>query len=231
MGAAVIPEAGPLLGQLLHPPRSETGVCPGLDQIRADLLTALFDRTGAARDLDAVGDAAGARAALGRPSWLEVWEPAVARAAEVVGAEIVRRLAAAAAVSRIPKRRLREAMPDAEDRRVLEARLSAAGIPFEAASARMGAGSGDWEEEFRRTVGALEAAWAGLVAVAREELGGWDVRAADLRQWRRPWTPLLIAAATAFTFAILLGLVLGGYLPAPAWFRPVAEWVWSLGWP
>ena len=227
----MIPEAGPLLGRLLHPPRGDLGICPGLDQIRADLLTGLFDRTGAARDLDLVGDHAGARAALGRPAWLEIWEPAVQRAGEAVSLEIGRRLSAAAAVSRIPARRLKAALPGEEERRVLEARLSAAGIRFEAASARLAGAAGEWEEEFRKTVGALEESWSSLIAVAREELAGWDSRATELRQWRRPWTPLVIAGAGALTLATLAGLVLGGYLPTPAWFRPVAEWIWSLGWP
>lgn len=227
----MIPEAGPLLGRLLHPPRGDLGVCPGFDQIRADLLTGLFERTGAARDLDRLGDGAGARAALGRPAWLEIWEPTVTRAADAVSREIGRRLAAAAAVSRIPARRLKAALPTPEDRRVLEARLSAAGIRFETASARLGNSPSEWEEEFRKTVGTLEESWSGLIAVAREELAGWDSRAMELRQWRRPWTPLVIAGAGALTLATLAGLVLGGYLPTPAWFRPVAEWFWSLGWP
>jgi hypothetical protein len=114
---------------------------------------------------------------------------------------------------------------------VLEARLSAAGIRFEAASARMLPGAGEWDEQFRRAVGALEEAWSGLVAVAREELGTWESRIAEVRQWQRPWARLVVAGVTALILAALAGLVLGGYLPAPAWFRPVAEWVWSLGWP
>jgi hypothetical protein len=60
------------------------------------------------------------------------------------------------------------------------------------------------------------------------ELELWDRRASAIRAWRRPWFPLLLTGAVLLAAAAWLGLVLGGYLPAPAWLRPFTDWVWNL---
>lgn len=196
-------ELGPMLGRLVSPPDPAASAERLLGPVRLDLLTRVFEHS----------------------DWLPAWERAVAAAAETVPAEIERRLRDAAQAARYPARRFRAELPDAEDRQVLAARLSAAGIGFEEAVARLEAGPG--EERVRSACGELEAAWSRLVDIAGEELARWELRAAALRAWRRPWWPLLAATGLALAGAAWLGLVLGGYLAVPGWLRPFAEWVWS----
>ncbi len=77
----------------------------------------------------------------------------------------------------------------------------------------------------------LEAAWEELVITAHQELSTGDRRAAEIRQWKRPWTPLVVTGLLLLGFATWLGLVLGGYLPAPGWLGPLTQWFWNLPWP
>jgi hypothetical protein len=225
---AALPELGPLLGRLIAPPGEKTPFEAALDGVRVALLTELFDKAGAARGFLLVGDLPGARAALGRTAWLEVWERAVAAALECILEEIERNLRDAAAVSRYPRERLAAALPDPEERRLLAGRLSAAGIGLETALERLGETGRDWNEQLRRVCGELEAAWDRLVSTALQELAGWNRRALEIRVWRRPWMPLLVAGGVLLALSVWLGLVLGGYLPTPGWLRPLAEWVWGL---
>ncbi len=224
----VLPELGPLLGRLLAPPAEKFPAEAALDQVRLDLLTKLFERAGAARDFISLGDEPAARSALGGAVWLDVWGQAVAAAARTVSREIELRVREAAAVSRYPARRLATALPDAEAQRLLAARLSAAGIGLEEAAERLSEPSRPWHETLRRVAGELEASWERLLATARAELESWDGRAAVIGAWRRPWRPLLIVSALLLALATWLGLVLGGYLGAPTWLRPLTDWVWNL---
>jgi len=226
--AAIIPELGPLLGRLVAPPAERSPLEARFDQIRLDLLTELFERARAAREVLALGDTAAGRAALGGPVWLEVWGRAVAAVTRTLGEDIERRLREAAAASRYPKQRLALALPDPEAQRLLAARLSAAGIGLEEAAEGLGDPSRPWSEALRRIGGELEASWERLLTAARGELATWSAQAAAIAAWRRPWRPLLIAAALLFLVACWLGLVLGGYLSAPSWLRPLTDWVWNL---
>jgi len=223
-----LPELGPLLGRMLSPPAERTPVEAALDQIRLDLLTELFDRARAARDFLALDDAAGARSALGGSVWRGVWDRAVASASATVIREIEQRLREAAAVSRYPAKRLARSLPDAEARRLLAARLSAAGIGLEEASERLSDSARPWPEILRRVSGELEASWNRLLAAAGAELAGWEPLAAAIRSWRRPWRPLLVVSGVLLLIALWLGLVLGGFLAAPGWLRPLTSWVWNL---
>lgn len=226
-----VPELGPMLGRLAAGWPDRAGGFAGLDAVRLDLVSALFDAAGSARARLAAGDPGGAAGALGPAAWLEAWERAVGAAGGAVSSEIARRLREAAAVSRFPAARLSAALPGEEDRRILQARLSAAGIGFEEAVSGLTSGRLPWEEALRHAAGELESSWERLAIAAQRELTVWDTRAAAIRDWKRPWTPLVVAGVLALAFAGWLGLVLGGYLPAPGWFRPVAEWVWNLPWP
>jgi hypothetical protein len=225
---AGFPELGSLLGGLISPPGEKSPVEAGFEGVRLDLLTALFDRAGAARDSLQAGDDAGARSALGGPAWLEAWEHAVSDITRTVSEEIERRIRAAAAESRFPATRIAGKLPDAEERRVLAARLSAAGIALEASLELLSDASRPWSETLRRVAGELEAAWDQLLATARSELERGEARAAEVRRWRRSWRPLIIVAAVLLPLATWMGLVLGGYLRAPAWLRPFSDWVWNL---
>jgi hypothetical protein len=227
----LLPELGPLLGRLAAAEPERSRRAPGLEAVRLELVSALFERSGAARARLEAGDVAGAQAALGPGVWLELWERAIARAGDAVQGEMDRRLRRAAAESRLPARRLSALLPGEEDRRILGARLSAAGIGFESALHGLAGETVPWHDALRLAAGELESAWERLVLAADRELGVWDARAAAIRGWRRPWGPLVVSGAVLLALAIWLGLVLGGYLAVPGWFRPVAEWIWSLPWP
>jgi uncharacterized protein YeaO (DUF488 family) len=226
-----VPELGPLLGRLIEVPADLTPGEAALDAARVQMLTTLFEHAGSARELLAHGNVPGARTALGRTAWLGVWERAVADAGSAITAEISHRVREAASVARFPARRLTPLLPGAEERRVLAARLAAAGIGLEAAVPQLEDGSIAWSDALRRTAGELEAAWEQLVATAHQELATWDRRATQIRQWKRPWTPLVATRFLLLGSTTWLGLVLGGYLPAPGWLRPLAQWFWNLPWP
>lgn len=225
-----LPELGPLLGDLAAPdsPASRDGE---LEPVRQELISALFDQAGRGRELLAAGDEAAARAALGRDVWIAVWEKAVAGAASAVLAGIERRLHDAAAISRMPGKRAAGLLPTPEERGMLTARLASAGIGLEEVTRELGNPAIAWPDAIRRTAGELTGAWDRLRALARKEHEFWDRRTAIAREWRRPWRPLIVLGLGLLAGAIWLGLVLGGYLPAPAFLRPLAEWYWSLEWP
>ena len=223
-----LPELGPLLGTLVASPVELPAGRAVLEEARIELLSKLFDRAGAARAALTRGDEAAARKALGPGSWLEVWERAVALAARNLGQEIERRLRHAAAESRFPRKRVAAMLPDAEERRMIAARLSAAGMALEDAVPLLDNPARAWDETLRRVAGELEAAWDRLVATALHELEPWDRKAMEIRIWRRSWLPLVIAGLVGLALAVWLGLVFGGIIPAPGWLRPLTDWLWNL---
>jgi hypothetical protein len=221
MGIAVIRtvELGPWLGRLVTPPEPPTAAEALLSEVRLQLLTAVFGRT----------------------EWLTAWQAAVPRAASLVATDAESRIRHASPESRFPARRLRQILPTEEDREILLARLSAAGIGLETvvgrlASRQMGALADTQERStreledaghLRMICGELEVAWDRLVRTANEELARADRVASEVRQWKRPLAPLLLGSTLLLGAATWVGLVLGGYVSAPGWFLPVAEWVWS----
>ena len=228
-GLDALPEIGPLLGGMVTPaPEHFTGV-PGLDEARLELVSTMLSHAGLARERRAQGDTAGSAAAIEGRTWLEAWRTAAGAAAERVLEEVTARLGEAAAVSRMPKRRLARELPGEEDRHVLRARLDATGMGLEAAAANL-QGPALRIDHLRRVAGELELAWAALCRVVRVELETWDGRVARVRAWRRPWTGFAVGSAIAVALATWLGLVLGGFVPVPDWLRPFAEWAWNTGW-
>ena len=225
----IIPELGPLLGALVEPADAGSEHAE-LDAVRLSMVSALFERAGAARRLLLSGDEAGARETLGPRVWLQVWEDAAERSAAALSRQIDRQIREAATYSRYPLGRVTRQLPTAEDRRVLAARLSAAGIGLESAAPVLES-SAEWQEAERRMAGELEQSWQRLVRTAREELAFWGGRRDMIRDWRRPWWPLLLGGGAALALSTWIGLMLGGYLPVPEPLRPAADWVWSLPWP
>lgn len=195
-------ELGLWLGRLVAPPEPGSPAEVLLSEVRLDLVTAIFERT----------------------PWLSAWERAVRSAAPLVSAELEARLHDAARISRYPARKLQPILPGPEDRQILANRLSAAGMGLEDAVRRFPAAD---DGEIRLVCGELEAAWDRLVATADEELAQADRLAAEIRRWKRPLWPLALGGAALLALAVWAGLVLGGYLPSPAWFRPLANRVWS----
>ena len=75
----------------------------------------------------------------------------------------------------------------------------------------------DWQEALRTAARRLEAAWLALETQVADEQRRWTDEIDAVARWRPSlwplvalWTPLAVAL-------VWLGLVLGGYLPAPAW--------------
>jgi hypothetical protein len=239
-----VPELGPSLGRLGDPPAAPSQPGPlglTLDDIRLDLVTRLFDVAGAARSFMAAGDRQSAIASLGRVAWLDLWEQAVAAAAQRVADAVNTRLQAAAAESRIPPARLGGFLLSADDVRAIEARLGSGGasfvsaldaleqtVPAAAASGARGRlGQEEWQVALAATARRLESAWLALTEAAREEQHRWQGEIARVRSWRRPRWPLW-AITLALVLALgYLGLVLGGYLPVPSPLQGLAELWWS----
>ncbi len=238
-----VPELGPSLGRLSDPPglgpRGALGA--GLDDIRLGLVTGIFELAGASRSFAGAGDPDGAMASLSRVVWLDLWEQAVASAADRVAGAANARLKAAAEESRFPPVRLRELLLTPEDTRAIAARLGSGGAPLVAAldalEQTVHAGSGehrhgtaafrDWRAALTAAARRLESAWLALEAAAVTEQDRWHREVERVRAWRRPRWPLwaitlLLLAATGY-----LGLMLGGYLPVPRLLQGLAAFWWS----
>ena len=242
--AWLVPELGPALGRLVDPPlsRSDRGSLDLLlDDIRLDLVTGIFELAGAARSFGASGDREGAIASLSRVAWLNLWERAVAAAAERLAEAVNVRLAEAALESKLPPRQLEALRLKAEDVRAITSRLGSGGagfvsgldaleltVPRAAASGTRGrAGEEEWQRALAAAARRLESAWLALAAGARVEQDRWKVEIDRVRAWRRPTWLLWLLSGLVLAAATYLGLVLGGYLLVPAPLRGLAEFWWS----
>ena len=242
--AWLVPELGPALGRLVDPPlsRSDRGSLDLLlDDIRLDLVTGIFELAGAARSFGASGDREGAIASLSRVAWLNLWERAVAAAAERLAEAVNVRLAEAALESKLPPRQLEALRLKAEDVRAITSRLGSGGAGFvsgldaleqtvpraAAAGTRGRAGEEEWQRALAAAARRLESAWLALVAGARVEQDRWKVEIDRVRSWHRPTRILWLLSGLVLAVATYLGLVLGGYLLVPAPLRGLAEFWWS----
>ena len=242
--AWLFPELGPSLGQLVDPPLIRSGrgsLDLVLDDIRLDLVTGIFELAGAARSFAASGDRQGAIASLSRVAWLDLWERAVAAAAERLAEVVNAKLGEAAIESRLPARQLEAFRLKTEDVRAITSRLGSGGasfvsaldaleqtVPGAAASGSRGqAGQEEWQRALAAAARRLEAAWLALSAGAWAEQDRWKVEIDRARAWRRPAWPLWLISVSVLAAATYLGLVLGGYLPVPPPLRPLAEFWWS----
>jgi hypothetical protein len=240
----MVPELGPSLGRLGDPPgaSAESGSLDvALDDIRLDLVTGLFDVAGAARSFAASGDRQGAIASLGRVAWLELWERAVAAAANRLAEVVNARLREAATEARLPSRRLNAFLLSPEDVRAIASRLGSGGanfvsaldaleqtVPAAAASGQRGRlGQEEWERALATTARRLESSWLALAGSARSEQDRWKSEIERVRAWRRPTWPVWLATLILVGLMTYLGLVFGGYLPVPEALRGLAEFWWS----
>ena len=242
--AWLFPELGPSLGRLVDPPliRGDRGSLDlVLDDIRLDLVTGIFELAGAARSFAASGDRQGAIASLSRVAWLDLWERAVAAAAERLAEVVNAKLSEAAMESRLPTRQLEAFRLKAEDVRAITSRLGSGGASFvsaldaleqtvpsaSASGIRGWAGQEEWQRALAAAARRLEAAWLALSAGAWAEQDRWKVEIDRARAWRRPAWPLWLISVSVLAAATYLGLVLGGYLPVPPPLSPLAEFWWS----
>ncbi len=235
IGVIEVPELGPSLGRLGEPP-AEGGEGPlgaRLDDIRLRLVTGVFELAGTGRSLAASGDSGAAMGSLSRGALLGLWEKAVAAAAERIASTVNGRLRAAGEESRYPARRLAELLLTPDDTRAIGARLGSGGAGFVAALdaleqvGRPAAEPRAWRDALTAAARRLEAAWLGLEERAEAEQRHWKVEVDRVHAWRRPTWPLWLVTLLALAAASWLGLVLGGYIPAPAPLRGFAEWWWA----
>jgi hypothetical protein len=226
-----LPEIGPYLGRLAEATHRFEDPTVGLDALRLTMVSDLFERAHAARGFLLTDDRAGARTALDRPGWLEIWRSTAEQAADRTLAAIRARMIAAQQQSGCPGRLLQRRLPTQEDREILAAKLDAAGIPLETQVAR-GFPSGDgWWEAVRRSAVALEDSWEQLEEAVRAALRAAEPEVAALERWRPSPTPWLVGVGCLTLVAGWLGLVLGGYLPRPSWLDWLHRAFWSLPWP
>lgn len=225
-----IPELGPALGQLIVPHRVTTPWVP-LDDVRETLATRVIEGAGAARR-DAA-DAAPARALrqLDRDVWSGAWDEAVRRTAERVAQAIDATIVLEARRVRMPAHRARQLAVSPGERRAITARLASGADGFEAALEvvaratdalhREWPGERETVEEWRdaQTLAArrLEAAWLGLEALVARERVRWTADLDAIRAWRPSLWPVFAVWLPLAGAAVWVALVLGGYLPAPAW--------------
>jgi uncharacterized protein YukE len=227
-----VPELGPALGRLIVPRRTSEPWVP-LDDVREALATGVMECAGTLRRETANGAAGGARALAGldRDAWTRAWEEAVRRAADRIVAVLDQQLEIEARRVRMPQRRSRQLALAPGERRAIAARLAAGGDTLDAAldevaratetltrtwpgdAGARGAWRGAQEGAARR----LEAAWLTLEAQVEQERARWSGEVDAVKAWRPSLAPVFIIWTPLAAVLIWLGLVLGGYLPAPQW--------------
>jgi len=75
----------------------------------------------------------------------------------------------------------------------------------------------EWQDALRAAARRLEAAWLALETGVAEERRRWAVETDAIARWRPSLWPVIVGLTPLAAGLIWLGLVLGGYLPAPAW--------------
>ena len=225
-----VPELAPSLGRVIVPRRLADPWIP-LDDIRERLATRVLELGGEARTAAIREQREAVLEAVSRRAWAGAWEPAVRAVAERLAAAIDAELEGAARRVRMPRRRRRRRLLTGAEKRAIAARLAAGGGPFvdaldalEAAATRVHEASvlekdahADWQEALRAAARRLEAAWLALEAEVEEEHTRWTPEIDAVAAWRPPLWPIFVVWTPLSILLIWLGLILGGYLPAPAW--------------
>ncbi len=241
---ATLPELGPWLGRLCNANGGAANTAlrhfVPLDDIRLVLATGVLDLSGAARGFSS-DDHAAIVGSLHTRSWRQQWDKALNEAASRTAQAINAGFASAAAESRFPRRKLQRLQVSDTELAALTARLGAGAIPFEASLVRLeelahaaGASGPRSEVAFRRwsdglaaTARQLESAWMALEEAVDREGARWQGEMEKVRRWTRPRWPLWMITGLMLAAATWLGLVLGGFLTAPTWLLPFAEFWWT----
>ncbi|HET7790079.1 MAG TPA: hypothetical protein VFK78_04710 [Gemmatimonadales bacterium] len=225
-----VPELGSSLGRLIVPRRTEPPWVP-LDDVREELATRVLDLAGEGRRAAAAEQRERVLSALGRAAWTAAWEGAVQRVAERVANCLDAELTRTARQVRMPPPMRKRRLLSGVERRALAARLASGGGPFisaldeveAAGEAARGATVSDpevheqWQDALRGAARRLEAAWLSLEESVAAERRRWSPEIAATAAWRPPMWPVLVVWVPLAAVALWLGLVLGGYLPAPVW--------------
>jgi len=202
-----------------------------LDDIREELATHVLELGGEARAAAAREDRDRVIDAVSRRGWLAAWEGAVRRAGERVAAALDGEVERAARRVRMPRRPRRRLLLASAEKRAIAARLAAGGEALVAAldaldaiAARVRdasvldkAAHADWQEALRTAARRLEAAWLALETQVADEQRRWADEIDAIARWRPSLWPLVVLWTPLAVALVWLGLVLGGYLPAPAW--------------
>jgi hypothetical protein len=221
-----VPELAPSLGRIIVPRRQQQPWVP-LDDIREELATRALELGGEGRavDRDRILEVTGRRA------WAAAWDHAVRRAANRVADALAAEIIRTAREVRMPRRRLRRHLLTTPEKRAIAARLGTGGGTFvvaldalEAAAARATDASvlekeahAEWQEALRTVARRLEAAWLALETEVEEERRRWSSEIEAVAAWRPSLWPVVLAWVPLGVLLLWLGLILGGYVPAPAW--------------
>lgn len=225
-----VPELAPSLGRLIVPRRRREPWLP-LDDIREELTTRVLELAGEGRAAAAREEREQVLQATGRRAWAAAWELGVRRAAERVAQALDRELALAARRVRMPRRLWRRRRLTEGEKRAIVARLATGGGRFvaaldelELASERAREASvldkeahAEWQEVLRTAARRLEAAWLALEDAVEEERVRWAPEVDATSRWRPALWPVFALWVPLAAALIWLGLILGGYVPAPAW--------------
>src|SRR5438046_10361786 len=131
----------------------------------------------------------------------------------------------------MPRRLRRRRLLTGPEKRAIAARLAAGGEPLVAAldaldavrtrvreaSVLDKAAHAEWQEALRTAARRLEAAWLALETQVADEHRRWADEIDAVARWRPSLWPLVALWTPLGVALVWLGLVLGGYLPAPAW--------------
>jgi hypothetical protein len=226
-----VPELAPSLGRIIVPRRQQPPWVP-LDDIREELATRVLELGGEGRTAAADGgDRARVLETTGRRAWAAAWDHAVRRAATRVADALEGEITRTARRVRLPGRRVRRLLLASAEKRAIAARLGTGGAAFvaaldalESAAARVADASvldkdahAAWQEALRTVTRRLEAAWLALEAEVEEERRRWAQELDVLASWRPSLWPVVLAWVPLAALLVWLGLILGGYVPAPAW--------------
>jgi hypothetical protein len=225
-----VPELAPSLGRVLVPRRLEEPWVP-LDDIREELATRVMELGGEARAAAAREERDRVLDAVSRRAWLTAWEAAVRRAGERVAGALDGEIERAARRVRMPQGPRRRRQLAGSEKRAIAARLAAGGEALVAALDALDAvalrvreasvldkeAHAEWQEALRTAARRLEAAWLALEIQVADEERRWAGEFDAVARWRPSLWPLVALWTPLAVVLVWLGLVLGGYLPAPAW--------------
>jgi hypothetical protein len=225
-----VPELGPSLGQLVVRRRRAALWLP-LDDLREQLATAIIELAGDARGAEAREDRDSVLDALERRAWLGAWERASRGVGERVAAALDARLDFEARRVRMGRWRRRHLKVSAVERRALAGRMATCGAGFVAALDALDQAAAQvreanvldraalarWQEALRAAARRLEAAWLALEDAVGDEDRRWTPLLEEVRRWRPPLWRLFALWVPVAALLVWLGLLWGGYLPAPAW--------------
>lgn len=233
-----VPELAPSLGRIIVPRRQREPWVP-LDDIREELATRVLElggegRAAAAREGEkgaGSDDRARVLETTGRRAWTAAWDHAVRRAASRVADALDAEFTRTAQRVRLPRRRARRLLLTNAEKRAIAARLGTGGGTFvaaldelETASRRAADASvlekdahADWQDALRTVARRLEAAWLALEFEVEEEHARWQPELDALAAWRPKLWPVIAVWVPVAVLLLWLGLLLGGYVAAPAW--------------